>query len=103
MLNITLISSGRLVDYLTCKMNILLTYKATRPHWLTDTLNFTLRDVQASTCTGMYVVLYLYNTNYTQLKALDLNLQEESIFMSGFQDGGRISLVHLVYIMGSIV
>lgn len=103
MLNITLISSGRLVNYLTCKMNILLNYKATRSHWLTDTLNFTLTDVQASTCTGMYVVLYLYNTNYTQLKALDLNLQEDSIFISRFQDGGRISLVHLVYIMGSIV
>lgn len=103
MLNITLISSDRLVNYLTCKMNILLNYKATRPLWLTDTLNFTLTDVKACTCTGIYVVSYLYNTNSTQLKALDLNFQENFIFISGFQDGGRISLVHLVYIMGSIV
>lgn len=103
MLNITLISSDRLVKYLTCKMNILLNYNATRPHWLTDTLNFTLTDVQACTCTGMYVDLYLYNTNSTQLKALDLNLQDNFIFISVFQDGGRISLVHLVYTMGSIV
>lgn len=84
-------------------MNILLNYKATLLHWLTDTLYFTLTDVQACTCTGMYVVSYLYNTNSTQLKALDLNLPENVIFISGFQDGGRISLVHLVYIMGSVV
>lgn len=75
-------------------MNILLNYKVTRPPWLTNRLSFTLTDVQACTCTGMYVVSYLYNTNSTQLKALDLNLQENSIFISGFQDGGRIYLVH---------
>lgn len=72
MLIITLISSDRYVMYLTCKLNILLNYKATRPHWLTDTLNFTLTDFQACTCTGMYVVSYLYYTNSTQLNLLIL-------------------------------
>lgn len=84
-------------------MSILLNYKATRHLWLTERLNFTLTDVQACTCTGTYVVSYLYYTNSTQLKALDLNIQENFIFISGFQDGGRIYLVHLVFIIGSIV